>query len=173
MRGCRGPSALIHCHRWQANASYGNGLPALAISSFRLHLVRPNAAGLSACAAMKTKPPSNLLLVSRAEQQIAEVLGYPISQLHEIWRRGKNAHLESDKLIRRILADYPRAWLLINAFIRHSKGIVPNRYNQNRSGIRDNKIRSRPKGRETIWTSAKPRWVSVSSGGLPTLGRRR
>jgi len=122
---------------------------------------------------MKSKIPKDLILVTRAEQKIAETLGYTVRQLHVIWKKGKAGDLEADKRIRGILHDYPRAWILMNAFIRDSKGISRKNTNMPSSNARSGKKQKKPNKPESIWTSAKPNWISVSSGGLPSLGRRR
>ena len=122
---------------------------------------------------MKSKIPKDLILVTRAEQQIAETLGYTVRQLHAIWKKGKAGDLEADKTIRGILNDYPRARILMNAFIRDAKGVSRKNTNKPNPNARSGKKRSKLNKPESIWTSAKPNWISVSSGGLPSLGRRR
>jgi hypothetical protein len=43
-----------------------------------------------------------------------------------------------------------------------------------RGGLRRELIGKKPRKKpETLWSAAKPMWVSVVPGGLPTLGKRR
>jgi hypothetical protein len=99
--------------------------------------------------------------------KLAWKAGFSVENLHKLWLAGKLGDAVSDKRIQHLLVKYPAIVEVFNLFAR---GDDP----RQSLGLRRELISNKPKKKpETVWSAAKLKWVSVVSGGLPTLGKRR
>jgi hypothetical protein len=100
-------------------------------------------------------------------EKLARKAGYSVEKLHALWLAGKAGDAISDKRIQNLLARFPA---IMEAFNLFARGDDPRERCWLRRELSSNKQK---KKRETLWSAAKLKWVSVVSGGLPTFGKRR
>lgn len=103
---------------------------------------------------------------SRRLDRIASRAGYTLVELHNLWVLGMRGDAVSDKKIKNLLTEKPSTAKVFEVF---SKGSA----NNNQSMKRALNSAELSKKSESVWVRAKSKWISVSSGGLPTLGKRR
>ena len=122
---------------------------------------------------MKKSPPKRYAdlqqgLSPRAQQRIAERAGHTILQVHALWEKGRKGDADADQKLRSLLDKHPEVSKLIDRFLEGASRL--NSHNGAHKALTKAVIFKKP---ESIWSRAKPKWLSVGSGGLPTLGKRR
>ena len=104
---------------------------------------------------------------SRRLHRIATKAGFTVPELHEIWRKGKSGDKFSDQKLRALLEKKPAVWEVIDAFLSACHSPVNSKTH---FALTKAVVFKEP---DSIWSSAKMRWVNIESGGLPSLGKRR
>jgi hypothetical protein len=100
-------------------------------------------------------------------EKLARKAGYSVEKLHVLWVAGKSGDTAADIRIQRLFAKHAALSEVFDVFARAHDP-------RQRGALRRELLRSKPTTTpDTLWSSAKAKWVSVVAGGLPTLGKRR
>jgi hypothetical protein len=99
--------------------------------------------------------------------RIAVKAGFTVPELYELWRKGKSGDELADRELRALLNKKPVVWEVIDVFLSTSRPAVNSKAH---FALTKAVVFKAP---DSIWSSAKAKWVSVESGGLPSLGKRR
>lgn len=103
-----------------------------------------------------------------AQQRIAERTGYSLLQLHALWVGSRKADICADSELKSLIARHHDVLKLIARFQHGEKR--SSSYDKLHAAITKAVIFKRP---ESTWAKANSKWLSVSSGGVPSLGKRR
>lgn len=104
---------------------------------------------------------------SRRLHRIAAKAGFTLPELHELWQKGKSGDEAADRKIRALLEKRPAIWEVIDVFLAANRPTVNKKMH---FALTKAIVFKEP---DSIWATAKSKWVSVELGGLPSLGKRR
>ena len=104
---------------------------------------------------------------SRRLHRISIKAGFTVPELHDIWQKGKSGDQSADRKLRSLLESRPAVWEVIDSFIAGARSKGRSRMD---FALTKAIVFKKP---DSIWATAKAKWISVESAGLPTLGKRR
>ena len=117
--------------------------------------------------ASKGRAIGSISVQARRADQAVRKARYTIDTLHELWLLAEAEDQTAQSKLYTLLASHPDLRIAIDLFRR---GRDPHKRNALRHQLISCKAEPKPK---TLWTSLKPRWISIVEGGLPGLGKRR